>query len=51
MEGTQILAVAIAVILVVGFMLTEVSRKSYERGNREGWHRARALHRQEFWQE
>jgi hypothetical protein len=51
MDGTDILAIAAGVVLVVGFLLTEVSRKSYERGKREGWHRGRALSRQEFWQE
>ena len=51
MEGTQILAIATAVVLVVGFLLSEVSRKSYERGKREGWARGRSLSRQEFWQE
>ena len=51
MDGSQLLAIATGVVLVFGFIISEVSRKSYERGNREGWHRARALHRQEFWQE
>jgi hypothetical protein len=51
MDGTTILAIATAVILVVGFLISEVSRKSYERGVREGWHRGRGLSRQEFWQE
>ena len=51
MDGTQILALATFVVLVIGFILTEVARKSYERGVRDGWHKGRGVSRQEFWSE
>jgi hypothetical protein len=51
MAVTQILAIAIAIILLLGFIASEISRKAYERGNREGWSRGRAVNRQEFWAE
>ena len=51
MDGTDILAIATAVVLILGFIFAEVSRKGYERGVREGWHRGRGINRQEFWQE
>jgi hypothetical protein len=28
-----------------------VTKSAYERGKREGYHRGRAVNRQEFWQE
>ena len=51
MRGTSILAIATLVILVGGFIVSEVSRAAFERGLREGWHRGRAVNRQEFWSE
>ena len=51
MAVTQILAIALAIILLLGFIASEISRKAYERGNREGWSRGRAVNRQEFWSE
>ena len=51
MEGTQVIALAIGIILIIGFIVSEIERVAYNRGVREGYHRGRALSRSEFWSE
>jgi hypothetical protein len=52
MTDNQIIGAAVILFpLLVGLIYVHVTKSAYERGKREGYHRGRAVNRQEFWQE
>ena len=52
MTNNQIIGLMVILLpLAVGLLYVRVEQSAYERGKREGYHRGRAVNRQEFWQE
>jgi hypothetical protein len=52
MTDNQIIGAALLLFpLLVGLIYAHVAEGNYNKGFREGYHRGRAVNRQEFWQE
>jgi len=52
MTDNQIIGAALMLFpLLVGLIYSHVAQGNYQKGFREGYHRGRAVNRQEFWQE
>jgi hypothetical protein len=52
MSDTWFFFIFLAVIpFTLALIYEVVANNNYQRGLREGWHRGRAVNRQEFWQE
>ena len=47
----MLLICIIGIIISMIIVAIDAYRTGHERGLREGWHRGRALSRQEFWEE
>ena len=50
-EEKALLICLIGIIFGMILVAIDAYKTGYERGQREGWHRGRALSRQEFWEE
>ena len=50
-EEKALLICLIGIIFGMILVAIDAYKTGYERGVREGWHRGRALSRQEFWEE
>jgi len=53
MDSLDKLLIISILLVVIGLVIAaiDIQRHAYQKGVRDGWHRGRALSRQEFWQE
>lgn len=52
MTDNQVVGIVVILIpIALWIIYAHVWESGYERGKREGYHRGRAVNRQEFWQE